>query len=405
MNQDFDVIIVGAGPAGSATGYFLARKGLRVLLLDKAIFPRPKICGDGLTPRALGVLRQMGLADRLDRMGFTINGIDIVGPRGSTIRMGIPAKGDLPGRLLTVPRLELDAAIQARAQAAGAEFAGQVRVTDVSRTATGVVVHGQHNGQSFQAAAPLAVIATGADVGLLKRLAILPRAPAMLLAARTYFEGVTGLGDRMQVHFDGVPLPGYGWIFPISDTVANVGLGFWPHTLFRRSKPRTAPAAFEGFVHTRLLRTALGEARAVEPVKGYPIRIDFPTAPTYSDRILLVGEAIGLVNPLTGEGIDFALENALIAADHIAGMFRDADFSAASLQAYDDQLREQFQRLFVFLRRIRSLYINPLLLNRFISVASRVPELSALLINIVLGHQDAADGVSARTIRKVILGH
>ena len=239
---------------------------------------------------------------------------------------------------------------------------------------------------------------------LLKTTGILPKTPPVIRAARAYFKGIEPLTDHVQAHFDNVPLPGYGWVFPVSPTEANIGVGFWAHGLRGRWMPKNAVAAFNQFVRSKELQIILKHASPIEAIKGYPIRIDFPTAPTFGNRVLLVGEAAGLVNPLTGEGIDFALESGKLAAGHIAKMFNRGDFSIDSLLAYDRLLRNHYQRLFIFLSRIRNLYINPLLVKRFVRMARKLPDLSDLLVNILLGHQDAADGVSAHTIRQVLAG-
>ncbi len=402
--QRYDVAVIGAGPGGSAAAYFLAQQGLNVILLDKADFPRPKTCGDGLTPRALGVLAEMGVLDTLHQEGFRINGIHLRAAPGITLDMPIPSKNGLPDYLLILPRLALDAHIQARAVAAGAHFQGQTNVTGIEYADRRVSVVCNRGDRTQRIPARLVVIATGAQMKLLKRLGILPATPPVIRAARTYYRGVSGLTDQVQAHFDNIPLPGYGWVFPISESEANIGLGYWPHGWRGQRMPKNVRQAFDRFVSSPPLRTLLAEASPTGPVKGYPIRIDFPTAPTTGERCLLVGEAAGLVNPLTGEGIDFALESGKLAAVHIAGMFADDDFSPQRLRAYDQVLRQHFQRLFVFLSRIRSLYINPLLVKRFVRMAARVPDLSDLLVNILLGHQDAAAGVSPRTIRQVLLG-
>jgi geranylgeranyl reductase family protein len=399
-----DVVIVGAGPAGSASAYFLARRGLDVLLLDKSPFPRDKTCGDGLTPRALEVLRRMTLLDSLDPVGQRIRGIEIHSPRGHAIEMPVPKKDGYPDYLMIVPRLELDDRIRERALSAGAAFHGQVRVRGVGRENGGVTIQGERNRGAYRARGRIAILATGANIRLLKTLGLMDETPPTVLAARAYFEGVAGLEDRVQARFERVPLPGYGWVFPLSRTSANIGVGFWPHGLAGRWMPSSTRAAFDSFLRGPGIQRMLADARQLGPVKSYPIRIDFPTAPTHGDGVLLVGETAGLVSPLTGEGIDFALESGMLAAEHIAGMFSAGDFSSDRFEDYDRLLRRHFQRLFIFLNRIRKLYINPVLLNRFVSVARRHLDLRELLVNILLGHQDAADGVSARTVRKVLLG-
>ena len=400
----YDIAVIGAGPGGASSAYFLAQQGLNVILLDKANFPRPKTCGDGLTPRALGVLAEMGLLDTLLQEGYRINSIHLHAAPGITLDMPIPGKNGLPNYLLTLPRLALDAHIQARAVAAGAHFQGQMNVTGIEYEDQGAIIVGKHHGRAQRISARLVVIATGAQMKLLQTLGILPGAPPVIRAARTYYRDVANLKEQVQAHFDNIPLPGYGWVFPISKSEANIGLGYWTHGWRGRRKPKNVRQAFDRFVNSPPLRALLADASPIEPIKGYPIRIDFPTAPTTGKRCLLVGEAAGLVNPLTGEGIDFALESGKLAAAHIAEMFADGDFSPQRIQEYDRLLRQHFQRLFVFLSRIRALYINPVLVKRFVRMAARIPDLSDLLVNILLGHQDAAAGVSPRTIRQVLLG-
>src|SRR5690606_12222005 len=133
-----------------------------------------------------------------------------------------------------------------------------------------------------------------------------------------YFEGVEFLPNHFQFRFDGVPLPGYGWVFPVSQTSANIGAGFIPSA---RGAPLSAQAGFKTFVESSAMRRLLQNARQQSSLKSYPIRTDFASAPTFAERTLLIGEAAGLVNPLTGDGIDYALETGRIAAEHLINLF------------------------------------------------------------------------------------
>jgi geranylgeranyl reductase family protein len=399
-----DVVVVGAGPGGSATASFLARGGLDVLLIDRASFPRDKTCGDGLTPRALAVLEDMNLLKELAGVGLCANGLEIHAPSGAVIRMPVPHKPGYPHHFLVVPRHALDDRIRMRALRSGATFHGGVHIQGVEQMADRLHLTGQRAGHDYQAEGRVLVLALGANMRLLQELGFLSKRPRVVLAARAYFEGVAGLTDRLQARFAGVPLPGYGWVFPLSPTSANIGLGFWPRGPWSRGRPGTAAAAFQRFVEGPDLRDMLAAAEQTGPVRSYPIRTDFPSTPTSVGRILLVGESAGLVSPLTGEGIDFALESGKMAAHQILEMFEAADFSRERFSRYDRSLREAFLRLFRFLRLIRALYINPLLLERFIAVAGRRPELKSLLVDILVGHEDAAKGLSFSTLRKVLFG-
>jgi geranylgeranyl reductase family protein len=398
MSQIYDAAIVGAGPGGSAAAHYLAKAGLSVLLLDKFDFPRDKTCGDGLTPRAVGVLHDMGVLGDVLQAGRRINGLEIFAPRSHSTAAPIPQPAGQPGYALVVPRLILDNLLRERAMASGARFEGRVHVTAVEQSEQGVLVRGGRYGRSVTAKAHMAILATGASPKLLLHMGLLPAMPPMMLAARTYFEGVGGLEDRIHLRFDGVPLPGYGWVFPVSDSAANIGAGFFTGGRAAGHMPATPGAAFEDFVRIPPLQAMLAGAHQVGPVKGHPLRVDFATAPTFGERIMLVGEAAGLVNPLTGEGIDYALESGKLAAEHLVSMFAAGDLSRQALAAYDQLLRQHFQRLFVFCNTIRDVFVHRRYLNRLVKAATRYTDLRTLLSNVVLGNQDVSTAVSLRTM-------
>jgi menaquinone-9 beta-reductase len=234
------------------------------------------------------------------------------------------------------------------------------------------------------------IVATGASSGLLAQMGLLHRQPRVGLAVRAYFEGVTGLvPNQIQFRFDGVPLPGYAWIFPTSATAANIGLGlFAAHSHWRSAAARPAPrAVFERWLQGADVRQTLGQARLAGPIKGYPIRSDFLESPTYGERVLLVGEAAGLVNPLTGDGIDFALETGRLAAEHLAGQFASGDFSARGLAAYDRQLRRRYAAFFRVCLGLRYFVLgNPRLLNRLVRAIPHHRRLQRRLIAVLLGY-------------------
>ena len=401
VNDIFDVVVVGAGPGGSATAWYLARQGLRVLLLDKAEFPRDKTCGDGLTPRALAVLDDMGLLEQLSQAGCRINGLEIYAPNGNSISAPIPPGAGRPAYMLVVPRLTLDNILREHAQAAGVVFQSRVHVTGVQAHGDGVLVEGEREGSRVCFAGRAAVIATGANPRLLLRMGALPQLPPTMVAARAYYDHLDVMSDRVQLRFDGVPMPGYAWVFPTAPRTANVGAGFYPAGMRRRlPSPQEAMARFVRETH---LSQALARAQRISPVKGYPLRVDFTSAPTYSGRALFVGEAAGLVNPLSGEGVDYALESARVAACCLAGMCAADDFSPAQFEAYDRELRRHFQALFNFCARMRDLFFNRPALNLLIALAAHRNDLKLLMIRIVLGDQPAPRKLSWRNVFEVLL--
>ena len=403
MRDACDVAVVGAGPGGSAVAYYLAKRGLGVLLLDKAEFPRDKTCGDGLTPRAVGVLDDMGLLSDLTRAGREITGVEIYAPDGFAIGAALPRRRGGAAPILVVPRLVLDNIVREHAVRGGARFESGVLVTGIERAGAGVVVRGHKCGQALEFRARMAVVATGAAVPLLVRLGLLRRAPRMMLAARAYFEGMRGLGDRIQIRFNHVPLPGYGWVFPFSPTGANIGAGFFPPARSTKRLPPNPKKVFDRFVGGGTLRALLEGGRRVGPIKGYPLRVDFPGAPASGDGVLLVGEAAGLVNPLTGEGIDYALESAQIAAEYAGrALLSDGNRGDGEHAEYERLLRARFERLFDFCRRLRDTTAYALFLNRLARIASHRDDLKMLLVDSVLGTREIPAHLSARTILQKI---
>lgn len=383
----YDTVVVGAGPSGSTAAHYLAKAGLDILLLDKFNFPRDKTCGDGLTPLALEVLDNMGILKDILLVGCQIRELEIIAPGGHSASTTIPPQKSRPGYVLVVPRMVLDNTIRERALASGAKFEGRLHVTTIEPAGNGVVVKGGRHGRSTSIKARMAIIATGASLNLVLNMGILPQVPSMARAARAYFEDVSELNDRLRFYFAGVPLPGYGWVFPLPDGAANIGAGFFNRKRTAHRLPATPAAAFQDFIQIPAMRAMLAQARQVGPVKGYPLRTDFATAPTFAERVMLVGEAAGLVNPLTGEGIDYALESGKIAAKHLISMFATGDLSLQNLVAYDQLLRRRFQTLFLLCNWMQGCLAYPWLLNWLVKAAARQPGLVKLLSNIVLGSQ------------------
>jgi geranylgeranyl reductase family protein len=402
VTQLYDVVVIGAGPGGSATAYYLARHGLRVLLLDKAPFPRDKTCGDGLTPRALAVLDDMGLLDKLAHVGCRINGVEFYAPNGRSVGAPIATQDPRYAYMLVVPRVKLDDILREHALAAGAEFEDHVHVTNVKTRTDDVLITAQRDGQAVTFTARSAVIATGANMRLLLNMDVLQQPPPTMVAARSYYDNLNVMSDRVQFRFDGVPLPGYGWVFPTATGQANVGAGYFAIGRANQRRQLTPQEAFDSFIHRSHLSDTLSKARQVTPVKSFPLRIDFLTAPTFAGRTLLVGEAAGLVNPLSGEGIDYALESGRIAAEHLAGMFAQGDFSETQYQAYDHALRAHFQKLFEFCHRVRMALHHALWLNILVQMASRRNDLKLLLIRVVLGEQPPPQRVTLSKLAKAL---
>jgi len=395
----YDVIVIGAGPGGAGTAAYLARSGLRILLLDKFEFPRDKTCGDALSPAALEILADLGLADDLRQSGYRVDGLSITSPNGLTVQAPIPEHPVYPAHGYVVPRVLLDDLILQASLQAGAHFQGGTNVQGIERCADGLVVFGKAGRSPRRFHARVVVLAVGANLRLLRSLRLIPARVSYAHAVRAYFEGITGLSRLLEIHFDGADLPGYGWIFPVSPGTANVGAGFLPRT--GRKVPGAARLLTQ-FISNGGVRPRFESARRVGPIKGFPIRTDFQRSPIRADRMLLVGEAAGLVNPFTGEGIDFALESAQIAGECLTACFDRGEFSRESLAGYERALRNRFQRVFGLSHRMRRQYMNPILLDPLIRACARWPELTDLLVRTLLNYADPAEAIRPAVMLKVL---
>jgi geranylgeranyl reductase family protein len=395
----YDIIVIGAGPGGAATAAFLARRGLHVLLLDKSEFPRDKTCGDALSPAALHILGDLGLDDDLRRSGYRVDGVSITSPEGLTVRASIPEHPIYPKHGYVVPRFLLDDMILKASVHAGTLFQGGTHVHMIERGADSLIVLGDSGKTRQRFGAKVVVLAVGANLRLLRSIGMISTDVSYAHAVRAYFEGVSGLGRDLEIRFDGAVLPGYGWVFPVSPDTANVGVGVLPR---RGRKVPSAAVLFTRFLSNGSLRARFESARRVGPAKGFPIRTDFQHSPVIGDRVLLVGEAAGLVNPFTGEGIDYALESARIASECLTACFDRGDLSSASLRRYETAIRRRFQRVFVLSHRMRRQYMNPILLAPLIRACARWPELTDLLVRTLLTYADPAEAIRPAVMLKVL---
>jgi len=319
--RDADVLVVGAGPGGSAAAHALASSGLDVLLLEKTTFPREKVCGDGLTPRAVRSLVELGV-DTSERNGFLRNrGLRIIGG-GMRLELPWPELASYPDHGLVRPRLDFDELLVRHAQKAGARLQEQTTVTgpvlDDDGRVVGVLARTGPERLERAYRAPLVIAADGSSARLALALGIAKRDDRpMGVAVRRYFTSPRSDDDMLESWLelrgdDGSLLPGYGWVFGVGDGTSNVGLGIlnttnaWQKTDYKDLLARWTGGMPEAW--------QFDEAHATGPVRGGALPMGFNRTPHYSRGVLLVGDAGGAVNPFNGEGIAYAMESGLLAA-------------------------------------------------------------------------------------------
>jgi geranylgeranyl reductase family protein len=360
--ESVEVLIVGAGPAGSTAAAWAARGGRDVLLVDRATFPRDKTCGDGLTPRAVAELDLLGLGSWVRSLHMH-DGLDLtVFGRGYPLRW---PEGPFPAVTAAVPRMEFDARLLDAAIESGAVFRGGVRVLDVLTDESGRV-SGVRTAEGDIGCRTL-LVADGAGSPVGNRLGRKwLRDKMYAVAARSYMTSARGDEKMLTVAVgagsgDAVMTPGYGWLFPLGDGRVNVGYGAMVSD--ELPLPGSSRSLHDAFIEQMRDRWQLvGEP---ESYAAAPLSIGGMVENIAGPNWMLIGDAACGTNPVTGEGIDFAMESAR---------------HAVELLDSDDYTR-------VWPQLLQSLYAAPLAAERKIIRAIGLhPRLGRQLVPLLMSH-------------------
>ncbi len=309
--NDFDVCVIGAGPAGAATAIAARQADLRVAVFDKATFPRDKCCGDGLTTAALRLLESLGVTAAVTHHSVAVEEAFVRSPAGHVARFPFPiGQGWYAG---VVPRRDLDHALVQRAAATGAELILGAEAHDISVAENTVTVAAGDTSVT----ADWLVVADGAWSPTAKKLGLWQEGYlGDFHAFRQYVGDVDrAAASELWVSFERDLLPGYFWSFPLPDRRANIGFGI--------TRDGSAPTKHMGALWRDLLarphiRALLGDFTPLGPHKAWPIPADIRGARLSGHRVLIVGDAARVADPMTGEGIAQAMESGTLAAGAIA---------------------------------------------------------------------------------------
>lgn len=398
------VLVVGAGPAGSTAAYHLARQGIEVALLEKSGFPREKVCGDGLTPRAVRHLVRMGVDTAAP--GWSRNrGLRFVS-RGVTLEVDWPEGHSFPGYGLTRTRHDFDQLLAERAAAAGAVLHTGTKVTaplrDAAGRITGVSAACGPDGAARDFSAPVVIAADGvaSRLGLAMGVTRLGKRPVGT-AVRRYYRSPAKHQDPYLESWldlrraDGQILPGYSWIFPLGDGRVNVGLGVL-------NDSRTGTTDVRAMLAPWLERTPgewglHGEEQADGPLRGAALPMGFNRLPHYHQGLLLIGDAGGMVNPCNGEGIAYAMEAGELVADLVPqALSRPAGPSRERvLERYPREIATRLGRYYRFGRVFSSLMARPLFTSLVTRNAVRSPVVMGAMVRLLsnLSDRPGADAV------------
>jgi geranylgeranyl reductase family protein len=355
----FDVVVVGGGPAGASAAYWLAEAGHDVVVVEKKRFPREKTCGDGLTPRAVRQLNEMGLAEPLEEYHRFVGLRSIA--HGLTLELEWPRHADYPSYGYVVTRRNLDEMVADQAVKAGATLWPATEATEPlveNGLVTGAVVHRKESGTTEAVRGRYLLVADGANSRFGRALGTArSRRYPLGMAIRGYFRSPRHDEPWIESHLDlrdraGAALPGYGWIFPVGDGTVNVGVGLL--STFRGWKSVNTSHLMDAFVAMAPPSWEIRPETAVGPPTGGRLPMGGSVHPSAGPTWLVAGDASGAINPFNGEGIAYAYETGRMAAEALDEALRTGD--GLALARYPERLEEVYGLYFrvarVFVRAI-----------------------------------------------------
>jgi geranylgeranyl reductase family protein len=391
---DFDVVIVGAGPSGSACAYWLAQAGWSVCLVEKKDFPREKTCGDGLTPRAVHQLAQMGLETIVAANAHRYNGLRAFG-FGASVELNWPEHPIFPNYGYTITRFNLDGLVAEQAVNHGAVLLNGVEAVGLLdptesfnaglKGAAGVVVKEKASGTTAEIRGRYVVVGDGQNSRLGRDLGTTRnRSWPMGMALRGYYTSERHDEPWIDSHLDirdphGAVVPGYGWIFPLGDGRINVGVGLL-----------STDGAWKGVNTTKLqeyfvAQTAdawgLSEATSCGAPTGGRLPMGLAIGPRTGTNTMIIGDAAGTVNPFNGEGIAYGYETGRLGAGVLAEALLTDNNSLLAL--YDERLEGAYGDYFKLARAFVRLISEPKILTAFLSVGLRIEPLMRELLTVM----------------------
>jgi geranylgeranyl reductase family protein len=403
-----DVLVVGAGPAGSACALWLARQGVDVVLVDQHDFPRDKVCGDGLIPDAHHALQRLGVHAEVMDQARRLPHVACIGPRGGRI--------DVPGELAVLPRRVLDDILKRAAERAGARFFAPWRFEAPLQDGEGdaaPVVGARMKSPTLglcELRAPWVVLATGAVPRALMAAGLCDRHTPSGVALRGYVHhpGLAAASHALEVVWHKQLRKGYGWIFPGPGDVFNIGVG-----LAQSHGKRVGGRSTMEDVNLRALFKTFTEIYApagalmsggtlLGEIKGAPLRCSLDGARFSRPGLLVTGEAAGSTYAFTGEGIGKAMETGLLAAEALLKARQLPESEAATRAGYEAALRALKPRFDLY-ERAQRVNEHPWLIDLLIRRANRSPAILAGMARVLEEKSNPGNLVSWRGLRRLLL--
>ena len=401
----FDVAIVGGGPSGAAAAHYLAGRGHSVLVCEKKSFPREKTCGDGLTPRAVKELAEMGLGDELTRWE-TVKGLRIHAA-GRVLELEWPKLDEWANYGLVKPRKDLDSLVLANAEAAGAKVLQNTHVTAPifdGDTVVGVVA--KRDGEDERINARFVICAEGAATKFARSLGRVRNTDyPMGWAIRQYFrspmQSCGWFEAFLEVKLGPDALPGYGWVFPVGDGTVNAGVGLL--STYGGWKDVNLNELQRNFIAHLPPEWEINSDTVVSKPRGGRLFMGQSVWPPHGPGFVLVGDAAGMINPCNGEGIAYGYETGRIAGRHIDEALRNG--SNVTLDSYTAELEETYGPYYRLGRRFVRLIGHPELMERLVSMGMRSKRLMSFALTFMANLEDpkrsGVQQIGLRALKKI----
>ncbi len=383
---DHDVLVVGGGPSGAACAYWLAEAGHDVVVVEKKHFPRVKTCGDGLTPRAVKQLDDMGLAGVLAGH-HRFDGLRSIA-FGRTIELQWPERPGFPRHGYVITRHDLDQLVAERAEKAGALVLQGMEAVEPAYDGgvpRGAVVRNKDTGETSTVSATYTVVADGANSRFGRALGCArDRSYPLGMAIRGYFTSPRSHEPWIESHLDvrdaaGHVLPGYGWIFPLGDGRVNVGVGLL--STFKQWKEVNTSKLMDAFVDYAPASWEISPETSLGPPTGGKLPMGLSVGPSFGPTWLTTGDAAGAINPFNGEGIAYAYETGRYAAESVSLALETG--RAGELRSYEERLRAEYDLYYKVARAFVKIIGHPNLMRMLVGTGMRSRTLMEWVLRIM----------------------
>ena len=350
------VLVVGAGPSGSAAAFYLAQAGIDVLLVDKEQWPRDKVCGDGQMFHAWYIYEEMGILEEAKEAGYMLYGMLTSGVEERIVEFNAQTEYAMGTR-----RYVIDDIIRRAAVREGAQFIENFDVRDLIMKHGKVVgVKALYNGEMVEAYADVVILANGSHSMEARKLGIFNEDPDTLwIGARGYYENVRGMKDLIEFHypFEDMYPAGYMWVFPEGDGIANVGV-FTTAEALRKSGMRLEDYFTRWRDETKIGQERLGEARLIGDIKGWRLPSCWKTGKMYSKGCVLIGDAANSIEPFMGEGFFSALSSGRAVGKFLGRVLKEGPLTEELMEYAQTEYAKEMDKYYAVMGGMRVKGVN-----------------------------------------------